>query len=246
MSERSPAERALDFVVEHGDALAAARARALVTKGASGAVLELLGEGSHAADLARRQHLIWLCTDCGLLASPLARALCTDLAATQHEDGAWRLRGASTDEALRSTGMIAGCLARSPFARPETLDAAGDYLARYWDPDRVSNGRLADLRAYAFFFANAGHERGDEVLQWCGRELERGFRTQTFDSIATLRVLIDCDAHSLPGARFEPGELLVALLTEQARDGSFGRSGDRALRVESTLDGLHALQRFQR
>jgi len=51
---------------------------------------------------------------------------------------------------------------------------------------------------------------------------------------------------ALPGARFEPGELLVALLTEQAADGSYGVAEDPAARVETTLDGLHALQRFQR
>jgi hypothetical protein len=238
-------ERAFDFVVAHGDALAAARARALVDESTNQAVLPLLGEVPDATDLPACERALWLCMDLRLLASPFARALGRNLARGQGEEGAFRAPGAGDDEAVRCTGMLAGCLARSPFARPETLEAAGDFLSAHWDPDRVSNGRLADLRAHALFFANSLHDRADEVLQWCGRELERGFRMRSFDAVQTTRVLVDSDAHSLPGASFTPGELLVALLTEQALDGSFGVAGEPGDRVEATLDGLHALRRFQ-
>ena len=94
--------------------------------------------------------------------------------------------------------------------------------------------------------APAPDDASDETLQWCGRELERGFRARVFSAVDALGVLVDCDAHSLPGARFEPGELLVALLTEQAGDGSFGAAAEPGARVEPTLRGLHALVRFQR
>ena len=245
MSERSPVERAFQFVVEHGDALAVARARALVNAAVNHEVLSLLGEAPDGTQLLACERILWLCMDAQLLTSPLARSVGGVLARAQGDDGAWHPPGASADEVLRCTGMLAGCLARSPFARPETLEAAGDFLAADWDPDRVSNGRLADLRAHALFFANTLHERADEVLQWCGRELERGFRTRAFDAVQTTRVLVDSDAHSLPGASFIPGELLVALLTEQAQDGSFGGAEDPDERVEPTLDGLHALRRFQ-
>lgn len=243
--DTSPAEAACAFVARNGDALALARARARQDRSRSPALLALLAE-LDVGSLRARERLLWLCSDAGLLRSDLARGLARALTREQGDDGAWRAAEMDEDEALRCTGRIAGCLARSPFARPETLDAAGDCLARSWDPDRVSNGRLADLHAYALFFANALHDASDEILQWCGRELERGFRTRTFSAVETLGVLVDCDAHCLPGARFAAGELLVALLTEQAPDGSFGRAAAAADRVESTLVGLHALERFQR
>ena len=238
------AERAQAFVEREGDALEGARAVALRNRSQNPALLERLAVQS-ADDLEGASRLLWLCTDASLLASPLARHLGGVLLRAQAADGAWRSPGDDLDAALRRTGLLAGCLARSPFARPEMLDAAGDFLAAHWDPDRVSDGRWAELRAYACYFANAPHERGDEVLQWCGRELERGFRTRVFDAVATMRVLVDCDAHSLPGASFASGELLVALLTEQGADGSFGSAAEAAARVASTLDGLHALVRFQ-
>jgi hypothetical protein len=184
-------ERAFDFVVAHGDALAVARARALVDEATNREVLPLLGEAPDTTDLPACERALWLCMDLRLLASPFARALGRALASVQGEEGAWRAPGADDDEVVRCTGMLAGCLARSPFVRPETLEAAGDFLAAHWDPDRVSNGRLADLRAHALFFANALHDRADEG------------------------------------------------------DGSFGVAGEARGRVEPTLDGLHALRRFQ-
>ena len=240
MSGPGPAERARAFVEREGDAIERARAEALCDRSRNPALLERLAV-QPGEDLETATRLLRVCADAGLLASPLARSLGRVLLREQGDDGAWRPAGGDLDEALRRTGLLAGCFARAPFARPETLERAGDFLSTHWDPDRVSHGRLADLHAYAFFFANALHDRGDEILQWCGRELERGFRTRVFDAVATLRVLVDCDAHSLPGARFESGELLVALLTEQNGDGSFGQAEAAAGRVAETLDGLHAL-----
>ena len=245
MSDSPALPRAAAFVLEHGDALAASRARALLGECRGSEALALYGDAPDASELVACERALRLCMELQQLAGDFAKALASGLARGQDADGAWRPAGADEDEVIRCTGVLAGCLARSPFARPETLDAAGNFLAAHWDPDRVSNGRLPDLHAYALYFANALHDHADEVLQWCGRELERGFRSRVFDAVQTLRVLVDADAHSLPGASFTPGELLVALLTEQAPDGSFGTAEPAAARVEATLDGLHALTRFQ-
>ena len=69
------------------------------------------------------------------------------------------------------------------------------------------------------------HEDSDAILQWCGRELERGYRAGAFDAVRTARVLVDCDAPSLPGARLAAGELVAALLGEQAPDGGWPAAG---------------------
>ena len=237
MTARAAIARAAVFVASHGDPLAAARARALAGDAPARDVLVLLPSFAADPDRARAERILRICGDLRLLGAPGLRELCGWLADSQSDDGAWRAPGASDAEARCTTGMLAGQLAKTPFARPALLEAAGDFLAADWTPDRVSNGRWRELAAHAVFFANADHARGDEILQWCGRELERGFRT---------RVLVDCDAHSLPGARFESGELLVALVTEQAADGSFGVGESPDTRVEPTLDGLCALTRFSR
>jgi hypothetical protein len=139
-----------------------------------------------------------------------------------------------------------GHLARTRFVRPETLDAAARFMAAHWSPDRVGGGNWDLLDGYAMAFANLDHELSDALLQWCGRELEKGYRARLFDVVATMRVLVDCDAHSLPGATFEPGELLVSLVTEQASDGSFGTAAEAPARVPATLDALAALRHFSR
>ncbi len=143
------------------------------------------------------------------------------------------------------SAMLGGYLARSPFVRPRTLDAVGDFLARHWSPDLVQSGVWANVAGYAHYFANAPHEAADEILQWCGRELERGFRTRLFGAVETLRVLLLCDAHAIPGATLERDELVVSLLTEQEADGGFGPpDAERDARIEATRAGLVALQRF--
>ena len=86
------------------------------------------------------------------------------------------------------------------------------------------------------------HDAGDEILQWCGRELERGFRARRFSAVRTARVLTWCDAPVLPGAQLEPAELLDALLAEQAPDGGFGEASDD--RASRSWDAWIALERL--
>ena len=111
----------------------------------------------------------------------------------------------------------------------------------------MKGGEWQAIAAFSHFFANVPHELADAALQWCGRELERGYRTGAFDALAAARVLLWCDAHAIPGARLGVDELLGALLAEQRGDGGWpapGASPDA--RVARTLDALAALSRWCR
>jgi hypothetical protein len=110
----------------------------------------------------------------------------------------------------------------------------------------VKGGRAwGVLVAYAHCFANTSHEEGDPILQWCGRELERGFRTRLFDAVRAARVLVLCDAGAIPGARFAAGELVAGVLAEQQADGGWLDPADPApaARVAHSLLALSALSR---
>jgi hypothetical protein len=65
----------------------------------------------------------------------------------------------------------------------------------------------------------------DEALQWCGRELERGFLNGAFGAVAVARVFGRCDALALPGARLRADEVARALLAAQREDGGFPGEG---------------------
>jgi len=231
--------RACEFVEAHGDALARLRAAALCGGDAEAALAALDAPDLRRADALRR--VLGVCDELRALRSPLARRALGVLESTQSDDGAFAEASLPLAERLQRTGELGGILARSPYGRPESLDAAGDFLARHFTPDLFQGFQWENIAAYAHYFANALHDGADEVLQWCGRELERGFRARQFDALDTARVLVRCDAHGMPGARLEREELLLGLLALQQQDGSFG--GDRAPqeRVERTLQGLHAL-----
>jgi hypothetical protein len=250
VSGAAPAcERAAAFVTARGDALARARAEVLLGLAPRECALSALdSQDTHAAPDRIRQ-LLGVCADLRALDAPLVEAACLHLAESQSTDGGWGdpARDAE-DERLHLTGMLAGQLAKTRFVRPETLDAAGAFLTERWDPDRVQGFRWQGIAAFACYFANAPHEESDAVLQWCGRELERGFRERAFDAVSTARVLLHCDASGLPGGRFESDELVVALMTEQQSDGSWPVAAHAwaADPVERTLDGIVALLRLTR
>lgn len=178
---------------------------------------------------------------------PAVRAL----EARQADDGTWRIASAAPDEDperadLFWTGMVAGVLGRTPLSRPAGLDAAGAFLEGRFDPDLVEHGGYGTLLAYAHFFTNVAHDRGDEILQWCGRALEKGFRSRRLDGVSTLRLLLTCDAQAMPGASFDVVELLERVLDEQAGDGGFAElaMGGRAVRTTPTFDAMLAIVRL--
>ncbi len=200
------------------------------------------GPGDSATGgLAAARLVLGVLDDLGALDSVPAQRLCAHLNTVQAADGHWG--DGSEDERIFVTGMLAGHLAKSRFARRSLLEAAGGYLGARWSSERVRSFQWHALAAYAHFFASVSDDLSDEILQWCGRELERGFRTGRFDAVRTVRVLAWCGAPVLPGARIAPGELGGALLAAQADDGGWLEPG-RALpaeRVAHTFDALVGL-----
>jgi hypothetical protein len=184
--------------------------------------------------------------DLGALHGDLVARAAGYLVAAQLPDGSWSPEGdASEPAALEATGRVAGLLARTPCVRARPAEAAAEWLAARFAPDRVQGFAWGPLAAYAATFANVAHEDSDAILQWCGRELERGFRAGAFDAARTARVLLDCDAPSLPGARLDPSEIVAALVVGQLADGGWRPAGaEPGRRVASALDALAALARL--
>jgi hypothetical protein len=237
------AERAAAYVQAQGDALARLRAAVLVGNArGSEAAARLAPDPGDAASL---RAALEVCDDLRALGDARVREWCEALARLQHADGGFA-PGLPLDARLYETGMIAGHLAKTRYARPDAIAAAADFLARHWTPDRVQGGSWRAIAAHAHCFANVDHDDADAVLQWCGRELGRAFAARAFDAVRTARVLVYCDAHGIPGALFTASDLAVALVTEQAGDGSYPEwHGDGARdAVASTLDGLVALRRL--
>jgi hypothetical protein len=237
-------QRAADFVAAHGDGLAQLRGAALLGEVPVRDVVAALDADSTEA--IRR--MLRICDDLRALGQPEVARAAAWLERLQEEDGSWSGPAVEPlDARLQRTGALAGHLAKTRFARPETLEAAGDFLAAHFSPERLQGFQWENIDAYAHFFANCAHEAADAVLQWCGRELERGFRTRTFDAPHTARVLLDSDAHSLPGGRADASEVAIALVDEQSADGGWGLPDTPPFeRVESTLTALTALVRWGR
>ena len=173
------------------------------------------------------------------------------LSSLQLEDGSWGPAERDTaksrsDHRLFGTAMLTGMLGKTRAVRPDVLGSASNCIAERWAPERVEGGQWSAIAAFANFFTNVHHERGDEALQWCGRELERGFRTRRFEALSVLRVLLTSDAAALPGATLTPPELLAALLSEQAADGGFAEleSAGVPARIEPTIDATLAILRL--
>ena len=238
-------DRALRFVEAAGDELARRRAQALAGRAPASRVVELLEAGVAAGPEAARAALGAL-ADLGALRGALVERAVAQLAAAQRGDGSFAPEALAPEAAaIELTGRLLGVLARTSCVRDSLLDAAAGWLAARFAPERVQGFAWGALAAYAAAFSNVPHDAADAILQWCGRELERGFRAGAFDGVATARVLLDCDAPSLPGARLAAPEVVVSILAGQAEDGGFaaGPGGDR---VERTLDALAAFARFAR
>jgi len=181
----------------------------------------------------------------GQLVRPSVERAVAYLAEVQREDGSWG--GAEDFESrLAGTGLLGGLLARTRYVRPEVLAGVSGFLGEHWDPSRVEGGKHAALAGHASFFSNVKHEESDAALQWCGRELEKGFRSRRLDACGLLGILLRCDVSMLPGATLAPDEILEAVLGEQARDGGWGAlepAGEEA-RQESTLDAIAGIVRL--
>ena len=255
-STSSPRVRAMQFIQLQGNDLAKHTAAALVGITGSERAADAVGEtqctdggfsttGRDPSVLAETRRVLGVLDDLGIRDGDLLQAGCAHLARVQRDDGRWGC-GSEDDQDLFETGMILTHLAKTTSARIDMLEAAADFLSGLWSPDRVQGFEWRPLMAYAGTFSNLPHERSDEILQWCGRELERGFRAGRFDGVQTVRLLSWCDAPQLPGGRLEPAELLKSILEDQAEDGGWLEPGEASIidRVAHTLAALVGLRQL--
>jgi hypothetical protein len=179
----------------------------------------------------------------GLLDHPVAERAAGWLLLRQQLDGGWDEPGASEERRIALSGEVAGLLAKTPFARASALARAEGFLSRLWSVERVQGPRYAPILAYVHALAHLPSELADEVLQWCGRELERGFRTQSFGPVAVARVFLRARARALPGASIDASEVVATLLAAQALDGGWSAEAETP-RALATLEAAEALLRL--
>jgi len=244
--------RAEPFVVRHADALERTFWETLLRRQAAAALLEGLAKAQRpdgslpprdAAPLAgTRRALTWL-DALGLLDHPVPEAAVAHLLAQQREDGGWDEPGASLDRRVALTGELTGLLAKTPYARTSALRRAEGFLAAHWSVERVQGPSYPPILAYVHALAHLSSEIADEALQWCGRELERGFRMRVFPPVAVARVFLRARARALPGLRIEPGELVQAVLAAQVEDGGWSAEPEVA-RLDATFEAVEALLRL--
>ncbi len=179
----------------------------------------------------------------GLLDHEVAERACGWLLARQQPDGGWDEPDADEARRIALCGEVAGLLAKTPFARASALARAESFLAQHWSVERVQGPSYAPILAYVHALANLQSELADEVLQWCGRELERGFRTHAFSAVAVARVFLRARARALPGASIEASEVVATLLAAQAADGGWPAEAGEP-RTLATLEAVEALLRL--
>jgi hypothetical protein len=232
----------LRLAVLRGERPASELARAVESRqGPAGEVAPLETDG--AADAASTAAALTLLGEHRLELAPCAERAAAWLVARQTPSGAFEpAPGAGERERLAFSGQLAARLTRIPSVPARALDAAAGFVAEGFSPERAGAGDLELLAAFLGLFTCCAHPSADAALQWCGRELERGFRAGRFDALGVARVFTLCDAQALPGARLGAQELVPALLAGQAGDGGFGgAAAGPAARVAATLDAALAL-----
>ena len=203
-----------------------------------GALAPLRGEGG--ADEASTLRALECLDGLGMLDHPLPERACAYLCEAQAADGGW---GEGDEDArIAATGRAAGLMAKTPFVRRSTLGRAERFLVERWSVERVQGPSYEPILAYAHLLTQFPSESADEILQWCGRELERGLRLRAFTPLATARVFLRARAKALPGASIEARELVTGLITEQQEDGGWREDGLDP--VDATLEGVEALLRL--
>lgn len=177
----------------------------------------------------------------GLGEHPVAEAAVGFLCHAQDAEGGFAdPQDADADARLARTGQVAALLSRSAFARASVLRAAEAWLRAAWSVERVQGGEARPLLAFLCALSSLPSELSDEALQWCGRELERGFRTGTIGAVDAARAFLGCGALALPGARLEAAEVVASLLAAQEADGGFA-GPDLRERLDATRDAAVAL-----
>ena len=176
---------------------------------------------------------------------PLVERAVAFLSAQQREDGSWcAAEEASEQERLLLSGTVCGILAKTPCVRDSVLRAATRFLDSLWAAERVQGSNYAAIAAYLRVMTNSPTDLADEVVQYCGRALERGYRARKLDAVRTARVFVLCEVQALPGARIRSDEAVAALLATQEEDGGWAApaEADPRARIAATLDAVVALR----
>jgi hypothetical protein len=176
---------------------------------------------------------------------PLVERAVAFLSAEQCEDGSWSAgEGASEGQHLVLSGTACGILAKTPCARDSVLRAASRFLESLWKAERVQGSDHDAITAYLRVMTNLPTDHSDQVLQHCGRALERGYRAGKLDAVRTARVFALCEVQALPGARIRSDEAVAALLASQQDDGGWPAPAEADLpaRIAATLDAIVALR----
>lgn len=222
----------------------ALRAEAAAEQAAGGALPPFLaGDAPGPGAASTGDALGWL-IGLGFTEGPVVDEAVSWLVRAQAADGGWRDAAARDEEArVALAASLCGWLVRCPAARLASLRRAATHLAAHWSRERVQGGSYPLIAGYlhAFTSVPADLEEADEALQWCGRELERGFRIGSFDAVEVGAVFVRCDARALPGARLGAAEVAAALLAAQAADGGFGAE---PARLRATCQAALALRQL--
>jgi len=234
----------VSFLCRSDDELLAAWGPVLLGRESGQAAAEMVvkrqrRDGSFG-DLSATRRVIALLDDAGSRSGPVLESACRWLERSQSSEGYW---GRGDEPALFETGLLTGILARGRYAPERMLYAAADWLAAGFEPERLKF-RWRPLAAYAATFANLSHDESDAILQWCGRELERGVLARRFEPVAVGRLLLWCDTPSLPGGKVSAAQVLPELVASQAGDGSFSIGAGDASPLQATWDALVALLRL--
>ena len=222
-----------------------------------GAIADWRSSAAGEAGEASTLRALSLLDALGLLDHPIPEAAAAFFIARQGADGGWGAPEDSAAARVARTGEAGGLLAKSPFARPAVLRAAERFLAERWSVEALRAGGCAAILAYVHLlaaFPAAESEIADEALQWCGRELERGFRSGAFSAVEVAQVFCRARARALPGARIEAAELAAAIAAAQQSDGGWPALGAApqpagalpagAARLDAALLAVEALLRL--
>jgi hypothetical protein len=176
---------------------------------------------------------------------PLVERAVAFLSAQQREDGSWcAAGGAGQEERLVLTGAACGILAKTPWVRDSVLRGASQYLESLWTAERIQVSGYDAIVAYLRVMTSFPTDLADQVLQRCGRQLERSYRARKLDAVRAARVFVLCEVHALPGARIRSDEAVAAVLAAQEEDGGWPGDveADPRARVAATLDAIVALR----
>ena len=134
------------------------------------------------------------------------------------------------------TGQIAGRLAELRSVRQSLLDAAADYLASRFTPDRVRGFAWRPLAAYARLLRECRARRAATTCSsGAAASSSAASATRRFDAVQRGADPARLRAASIPGAKLTAQELVLALQASRRADGSW-----------PLLDGGHRDARVQR